>query len=59
MKLRMKQIKLKNGKKNLSVYRANKYKYDFQQYKTIRSFVEVFILVKLIQMKLKWIKAIY
>ena len=40
MKLRMKQIKLKNGKKNLSVYRANKYKYDFQQYKTIRSFGE-------------------
>ena len=38
MKLRMKQIKLKNGKKNLSVYRANKYKYDFQQYKMIRSF---------------------
>ena len=29
------------------IYKPNKYKYDFQQYETI------------MQMKLKWIKAIY
>ena len=33
---------LKNGKKKLNekIYRANIYKYDFQQYEMIRSFRE-------------------
>ena len=52
------------------IYRTNKYKYYFQQYKTVRSFGESIYagkikittddeMVKLLQMKLKRIKAIY
>ena len=44
MKLKMKQMKLKNGKIKLNEqnlkYKAGKYKYDFQQYESIRSFGE-------------------
>ena len=39
MKLKMKEIKLKKKQQGL-IYRANKCKYDFQQYKMIRSFGE-------------------
>ena len=41
MKIRIKQMKLKNGKKNKKKYlkyETTKYVYDFQQYDTIRSF---------------------
>ena len=34
------------------IYRENKNEYGFQQYETIRSFGDIFILVKLLQMKL-------
>ena len=40
MKLKMKEMKLKNGKKKRLNNKASKYKYDFQQYETIRSFGE-------------------
>ena len=43
MKLKIKYMKLKNGKKNKrksSKYETGKYKYDFQKYETIRSFGE-------------------
>ena len=39
MKLKMNQTKLKNGKKKLNE-KTNRYKYDFQQYETIRSLSE-------------------
>ena len=58
IKNEMDEIKKWEGKikrKDL-MYKANKYKRDFQQCETIRSFVKVFILVKLIQTNLKWIK---
>ena len=34
------------------IYRENKNEYGFQQYETIRSFGDIFILVKLLQIKL-------
>ena len=44
MKLKMNQMKLKNGKKKIKrkdlTCKTNKYKYDFQKYETIRSFGE-------------------
>ena len=44
MKLKINQMKLKNGKKKTKqkdlIYKRNKYKYYFQQYETIRSFGE-------------------
>ena len=58
IKNEMDEIKKWEGKikrKDL-MYKANKYKRDLQQCETIRSFVKVFILVKLIQTNLKWIK---
>ena len=39
--------------------RLHIYTFDFQQYETIRSFGESILLIKLISMGLKWIKAIY
>ena len=39
MKLKMKYMKLKNGKRKLDLkYKTENYTYDFQQYETIRSF---------------------
>ena len=40
MKLKIKYMKLKNGKRKLSekILNIKKYTYDFQQYETIRSF---------------------
>ena len=47
----IKKSKKKIYRKDL-IYRENKNEYGFQQYETIRSFGDIFILVKLLQMKL-------
>ena len=47
----LKNLKKKIYRKDL-IYRENKNEYGFQQYETIRSFGDIFILVKLLQMKL-------
>ena len=58
-------MKLKNWKKKLNekdlIYKTNQYKYDFQQYETIRSFSESIYFPKIttLQIKLKRIKEIY
>ena len=41
------------------IYKANKYKYDFQQYETIISFGESIHTAKNQYKVIKWIKAIY
>ena len=70
----MYQMKFKKWEEKITqkdlICRTNKYKYYFQQYKTVRSFGESIYdgkikittddeMVKLLQMKLKRIKAIY
>ena len=54
----IKKSKKKIYRKDL-IYRENKNEYGFQQYETIRSFGDIFILVKLLQMKLNRTEAIY
>ena len=54
----LKNLKKKIYRKDL-IYRENKNEYGFQQYETIRSFGDIFILVKLLQMKLNRTEAIY
>ena len=62
LKLKMKEMKLKNGKKKIKqkdlIYKTNTYNINFNIIKQQDLLVKVFILLKYIYTKLKWIKVI-